>query len=146
MLKGKKIVSGFLALTLIFPFSKSLNKNQYELKRATSRYQLLSMLKKKLKYNNLKTSGIMYSTQQRMESAKNDMDYSNTNVQVDGVDEADIIKTDGKYIYLISTNKNQLNIFEATERPKKIYTLDANKLLNQQEPKEFKGYTKNIYK
>ena len=27
--------------------------------------------------------------------------YSSTNVQVDGVDEADIIKTDGKYIYQV---------------------------------------------
>ena len=29
-------------------------------------------------------------------------DYSATNIQVEGVDEADIVKTDGKYIYLIS--------------------------------------------
>lgn len=28
-------------------------------------------------------------------------DYSKTNVQVEGVDEADIVKTDGKYIYLV---------------------------------------------
>ena len=32
-------------------------------------------------------------------------DYSTTNVQVQGVDEADIIKTDGKYIYYLSTSK-----------------------------------------
>lgn len=32
-------------------------------------------------------------------------DYSQTNVQVEGVDEADIVKTDGQYIYLISNNK-----------------------------------------
>jgi len=31
-----------------------------------------------------------------------DLDYSETNVQVEGVDEADIIKTDGNYIYTIS--------------------------------------------
>ncbi len=31
-------------------------------------------------------------------------DYSKTNVQVKGVDEADIIKTDGKYIYTITGN------------------------------------------
>jgi uncharacterized secreted protein with C-terminal beta-propeller domain len=31
--------------------------------------------------------------------------YSTTNIQVAGVDEADIVKTDGKYIYLISGNK-----------------------------------------
>jgi inhibitor of cysteine peptidase len=32
-------------------------------------------------------------------------DYSPTNIQVAGVDEADIVKTDGEYIYLVSGNK-----------------------------------------
>ncbi len=32
-------------------------------------------------------------------------DYSQTNVQVEGVDEADIVKNDGKYIYTISQNR-----------------------------------------
>lgn len=32
-------------------------------------------------------------------------DYSQTNVQVSGVDEADIIKTDGQYIYQVSSQK-----------------------------------------
>ena len=32
-------------------------------------------------------------------------DYSDTNTQEDGVDEADIIKTDGNYIYLLSGNE-----------------------------------------
>jgi uncharacterized secreted protein with C-terminal beta-propeller domain/predicted transcriptional regulator len=31
--------------------------------------------------------------------------YSSTNIQVAGVDEADIIKNDGKYVYLVSGNK-----------------------------------------
>lgn len=38
-------------------------------------------------------------------------DFSKTNVQIEGVDEADIIKTDGKYIYAVS--KNNLFIVEA---------------------------------
>ena len=33
-----------------------------------------------------------------------DTEYSETNIQVEGVDEADIIKTDGEYIYMISNN------------------------------------------
>ena len=37
-------------------------------------------------------------------------DYSETNVQVKGVDEADIVKTDGNYIYYIAGN--QLNILK----------------------------------
>lgn len=36
------------------------------------------------------------------ESKASSGDYSETNVQVEGVDEADIVKTDGKYIYVIS--------------------------------------------
>jgi len=31
--------------------------------------------------------------------SKGESDYSETNIQVSGVDEADIVKTDGKYIY-----------------------------------------------
>jgi len=41
-----------------------------------------------------------------------DTDYSTTNTQVQGVDEADLVKTDGKYIYSIS--KGDLIITEAT--------------------------------
>ena len=37
--------------------------------------------------------------------------YSETNVQVKGVDEADIVKTDGAYIYYVA--ENQLNILKA---------------------------------
>ena len=33
-------------------------------------------------------------------------DYSTTNVQVEGVDEADIVKTDGKYIYVLGTDED----------------------------------------
>lgn len=39
-------------------------------------------------------------------------DYSETNVQVSGVDEADIVKTDGEYIYHIRGGSNQIAISE----------------------------------
>lgn len=42
------------------------------------------------------------STSEKTESSR---DYSTTNVQVEGVDEADIVKTDGDYIYYISSKK-----------------------------------------
>lgn len=41
----------------------------------------------------------------------NSLDYSQTNNQVAGVDEADIIKTDGRYIYALA--KNELSIIKA---------------------------------
>ena len=44
-------------------------------------------------------SGAVYST-----DSVSSKDYSKTNIQVQGVDEADIVKTDGDYIYSISEN------------------------------------------
>jgi hypothetical protein len=40
------------------------------------------------------------SAAQAAEAAPGALDFSGTNVQVEGVDEADIIKTDGRYIYM----------------------------------------------
>lgn len=37
-------------------------------------------------------------------------DYSTTNIQVEGVDEADVVKTDGEYLYIVSTEEQQLYI------------------------------------
>ena len=45
--------------------------------------------------------------------------YSRTNIQVENVDEADIVKTDGKYIYYITKNK--------------VYIIDAKSLKNVSE-------------
>ncbi len=50
------------------------------------------------------TGGIMPVMSAVTGGAKADS-YSTTNVQVAGVDEADIVKTDGKYIYVVSGNK-----------------------------------------
>ncbi|MCI6771897.1 MAG: beta-propeller domain-containing protein [Oscillospiraceae bacterium] len=51
--------------------------------------------------------------------------YSETNTQVDGVDEADIIKNDGRYLYVISEEK-QLSVVD-TESMKTVFVkeLDA---------------------
>ncbi len=38
-------------------------------------------------------------------SKENTVDYSKTNIQVEGVDEADIVKSDGEYLYLASGSK-----------------------------------------
>ncbi len=63
-------------------------------------------------------------------------DYSTTNIQVEGVDEADFVKNDGKYIYVIAQNKLViLDAFPASDakilsstliegRPKDIFVND----------------------
>ncbi|MGV8150494.1 MAG: beta-propeller domain-containing protein [Candidatus Woesearchaeota archaeon] len=55
-------------------------------------------------------------------------EYSQTNVQVEGVDEADFIKNDDKYIYLVQNNKliivdamDQKEIISETDLPKNNY-------------------------
>ncbi|NLV90648.1 MAG: hypothetical protein GX032_04185 [Tenericutes bacterium] len=60
--------------------------------------------------------------------SKGESDYSETNIQVSGVDEADIIKTDGKYIYIIGndnlyiveTNDGKTNIVSKLNAQEKI--------------------------
>lgn len=47
------------------------------------------------------------------ESSINAGGYGETNTQVVGVDEADIIKNDGKYIYILNRNTNKLKIISA---------------------------------
>lgn len=42
-------------------------------------------------------------------------EYSSTNIQVEGVDEADVVKTDGTYLYIISAEKKQLYIVRAND-------------------------------
>ena len=62
--------------------------------------------------------------------------YSGTNVQVEGVDEADIIKTDGKYIYYV--NMNSVLIVDA-------YPADAMKVVNKITFNEESFYPYEIY-
>jgi uncharacterized secreted protein with C-terminal beta-propeller domain len=49
--------------------------------------------------------------------------YSNTNVQVAGVDEADMVKTDGEYIYLISGNNVSILRAYPPENAELVYNI-----------------------
>ena len=51
------------------------------------------------------------ASQGKADEAEGGSDYSTTNVQVQGVDEADIVKTDGDYIYQV--NKNRIVVAQA---------------------------------
>lgn len=57
-------------------------------------------------------------------TTQSNMEYSTTNIQVDNVDEADVIKTDGKYVYYISGS--ELFIMEAypPEQMRTVYRHD----------------------
>lgn len=67
------------------------------------------------------------------EMAGKSLDYSETNVQVQGVDESDIIKTDGNHIYALV--KNDLHII-------KSYPAEGAEILSKI---EFKSRPSNVY-
>jgi inhibitor of cysteine peptidase len=50
----------------------------------------------------------------------NTKDYSTTNIQVAGVDEADTVKTDGKYLYTIGNNSQVLYVIDANPQSSRI--------------------------
>ncbi|MBR2289232.1 MAG: beta-propeller domain-containing protein [Clostridia bacterium] len=118
------------------------------------RFESVEELKEALKENEVSTRAIYNSTLGVMEDASETVkgeettatatvqeelsdDYSRTNNQVENVDEADIVKTDGKYIYysqnarvyIVDTNLNQkASIKEENFRPSQIF-VNGNKLI-----------------
>lgn len=58
-------------------------------------------------------------------SAKNSSDYSETNVRQEGVDEGDIVKTDGTCLYVLKDNRNEIAIVDIRENDmKKVQSID----------------------
>lgn len=86
-------------------------------------------------------------------------EYSQTNTQVDGVDEADIIKTDGKYIYYVADKKIVIVDIQNSNSSKKISEIPfetndtyvreiyvkQDKLIAITSKNEIKTETRNIY-
>lgn len=56
-------------------------------------------------------------------------DVSDTNEQVEGVDEADIVKTDGKYIYIFTQKKNEISIVKAGKDAKKVAKIEFDNIM-----------------
>ena len=94
-------------------------------------------------YINVKEDITNAATEESLEdsaSLRDNDDYSKTNIQVEGVDEADIVKTDGEYIYYVANNciqiiktGNSIRLakeieFEKEFTPSQIYIND-NKLI-----------------
>lgn len=61
------------------------------------------------------------------DTADSGKDFSETNTQVEGVDEADIVKTDGKYIYILSQFPNRtVKIIDVTgEKPRQLKSIEV---------------------
>ncbi len=64
------------------------------------------------------------ATDKAVGEAGGSADYSKTNVQVQGVDEADWAKTDGKFVYQISGNRVLISDISNPDKPKLAATLE----------------------
>lgn len=65
------------------------------------------------------------SSTESSSSSSNTKDYSTTNIQVENVDEADIVKTDGDYIYSISEDNVIITDVKDPKQPKVIATIKS---------------------
>lgn len=81
--------------------------------------------------NDNRRQNILSKNEIVLDASKDTNDYSETNVQVTGVDEADFVKTDGEYIYILSgdylnivkINKDEMEVvskIKANENTKEI--------------------------
>lgn len=130
---------------IIVDDNKSISKTKNDLPRFKNIAQLKEVLKKN--NNNARksiTNGIDITMTDGIaqEEKSSSSDYSNTNVQVDNVDESDIVKTDGEFIYYVTkgsvyiVNAQELKIVSKMEvnedkekfNPCEIY-VNSNKLI-----------------
>jgi len=103
-----------------------------------------------------KTAAPMAQTTAGAEEARVSEDYSKTNIQVEGVDEADIVKNDGKYIYTVSgkklviidafpaENAKILSEIELEGLPQEIF-INKDKLVVFGYETESRGYSENTF-
>lgn len=67
------------------------------------------------------------STKEQQLCADATGDYSNTNVRQEGVDEADVAKTDGRYLYVLEDDGDYVSIVDTKTSMKKISEIKAPK-------------------
>ncbi len=118
------LIVGLLAVTVVATQFNQIIKSDYSnIEKFSSKQELKEFLEKQAsqQYYGYDKSEFQVSTAQAGAENRGDtsaqatpsLDYSTTNIQVEGVDEPDIIKTDGKYIYAASAGSNFVTIINA---------------------------------
>lgn len=94
------------------PVTKNVTATKVYSKNVLKTFESYDEIKKLLKKNNYNLMLKTYEVEDSAESTStNSQSYGTTYCQVDGVDEADIIKNDGKYIYYRTSN-SEIFIYE----------------------------------
>lgn len=153
MKKGVKVFIVILLITIIIAVITIVcNKDDTELKTVKSKQELLKIyegdnsdLQELLarifcmpfsmfyhnydvieKVDNTWSMGInSVGSTESSSSSSNTKDYSTTNIQVENVDEADIVKTDGDYIYSISEDNVIITDVKDPKQPKVVATIQS---------------------
>lgn len=111
---GLSLIVSAILLTAVVLTPPVRSDYSYELKTFSSYDEIRDFLYER--YQNMRThdqyfrfEGLEPTIDMAMESSKtsgsnggSSVDYSETNIQVEGVDEPDIVKTDGSYLYIVS--------------------------------------------
>ncbi len=138
MIKAKSLVIIGLALVLgLVVILNSVEKinpiNNENVKKFTSEQELKDFLKNN-QAQNFYSGGIRETAAPLAQKASTDsgtVSHSTTNVQVQGVDEADIVKNDDKYIYVVSgENLTIINAYPA-EKAQISSTINVNGTINE---------------
>lgn len=132
----KKILSAAAVFLLLFSFvymNKELpkeniveNKKIAKLPTVGSYSNMKQMINNSQKYRSevdydmVNESSIMNSN---LKTSEGNNDFSTTNVQVEGVDEADIVKTNGNYIFYYRDTKNAVSVIDVKDE-KTIETIE----------------------
>ncbi|MBW6451748.1 MAG: beta-propeller domain-containing protein [DPANN group archaeon] len=151
-LKTPALVMFVLIITfgVIALYPMDIQSNIYSSQDTFSKFNSIDEIKSFLKenqeqniyYGNSMSMGVMGSDRVVMEMSTTDMgsaistktisqptqvsdgDFSKTNIQVDGVDEGDIVKSDGSYIYVLSGNTVSIINAYPAESAKLISNID----------------------
>lgn len=113
------IITFVIAISIIIPMNSNKNKTTPiqvveennglpKVENFENFYNIIKNVKSKndiYRDTYLITDSIESTNESISEKSESNADYSTTNVQVEGVEEADIVKTDGDYIYYISSEK-----------------------------------------
>lgn len=108
-MKGIKIMFALLIIALmgVIIFYPEAKVSSADLKKFSSYDEMESFIKSSAQRSNfgiLEKGAVMTAVSSPAEDS-GAASYSATNIQVEGVDEADIVKSDGKYLYIVSGSK-----------------------------------------
>ncbi len=110
-------------------------KEKNDLPRFKSMEELKNVLKENydIKRETMVEDSVQIESSDIKEKSTSKIDYSTTNVQVENVDEADTVKTDGEFIYYVVGNKV---IIINAEEMKEISTIEISKEKERFSPRE----------